>query len=256
MKPRNILRVTWRAMLSRCENRRDGNYESYGGRGIRVCERWHTFQFFAEDMGPRTSVEFSIDRIDNDGNYEPGNCRWATRAEQSRNKRTSRVLELDGQRKCLVDWARDSGVSVPTLIDRLKAEPLSRASLRRAESYRRPDRLPFAGQYPFPDHPDLSIRMLQVLLIVRKHISQHGCSPPAMTIAETLGVRGSVGPIRHVQALVAAGYLESTGASKGRRLTVVERSVPDLPSHAAIASAPTPCGPACPCRDRGERRTA
>lgn len=77
----------WRNMLRRCEDPTDPSYDDYGHRGITVCEQWHDVAAFVADMGPRPSDKHSIDRIDNDRGYEPGNCRWATWSEQMRNKR-------------------------------------------------------------------------------------------------------------------------------------------------------------------------
>lgn len=79
---------TYFSMLARCYNTNDKGYVNYGGRGISVCEHWReSFDNFANDMGPRPSREYSIDRIDNDGNYEPSNCKWSTDKEQASNRR-------------------------------------------------------------------------------------------------------------------------------------------------------------------------
>lgn len=96
---------TWRMMLGRCADPRFHNYSLYGARGISVCEQWQLFEAFLEDMGLRPSSSHSIDRIDNDGNYEPGNCRWATRVEQARNRSNSRMVEFQGTTQCLSAWA-------------------------------------------------------------------------------------------------------------------------------------------------------
>lgn len=88
MKEHPLYRI-WVGMKTRCYNVKSKDYPLYGGRGIKVCDRWvNSFQSFADDMGERPSSNHSIDRFpDNDGNYEPSNCRWATPAEQSKNKR-------------------------------------------------------------------------------------------------------------------------------------------------------------------------
>jgi hypothetical protein len=108
-------------MKQRCYAPSHVSYPHYGGRGIRVCERWlKSFKNFLADMGPKPGHEYSLDRIDNDGNYEPGNVRWATRIEQCRNKRANRLLSHDGRTKTLAEWAEVTGVKAVTLSSRIR----------------------------------------------------------------------------------------------------------------------------------------
>jgi hypothetical protein len=88
----------WCAMLTRCYNQKSRSYPYYGARGISVCERWHDFGNFISDMGRRPSPRLTIDRMDNDGNYEPANCRWATKGQQMRNRRPLPFENLSGRR--------------------------------------------------------------------------------------------------------------------------------------------------------------
>lgn len=119
--------VVWRGMLARCGNRQNKNFPGYGGRGIKVCDRWHSFENFLADMGPRPE-KMTIERQNNDGNYEPGNCKWATVKEQNRNKRTTRMLTLNGKTQCLADWAKELRRPEPTLWSRLaRGWPIERA---------------------------------------------------------------------------------------------------------------------------------
>jgi hypothetical protein len=114
--------VIWGGMKSRCHNQNHPSYANYGGRGITVCAEWRdSFEAFLADMGRRPSPEHSLDRIDNDGNYEPGNVRWATNTEQSRNRRNNHWIEVDGVRRTLADWAVESGISLHTIKTRLSA---------------------------------------------------------------------------------------------------------------------------------------
>lgn len=108
----------WRAMLNRCENPNVVAYRDYGGRGIIVCERWRTFENFYADMGERPEGR-SLDRIDNDGPYSPANCRWASRSEQSRNRRDRRKITVLGETKTIAEWAETSGLRLGTIWARL-----------------------------------------------------------------------------------------------------------------------------------------
>jgi hypothetical protein len=102
--------VTWVTMRRRCNNKNFAQYPSYGGRGISVCARWDDFENFLADMGYRPDG-LTLERIDNDGDYAPDNCRWATHKEQCNNRRSSRLIEMDGETKTLAQWCEDLGVS-------------------------------------------------------------------------------------------------------------------------------------------------
>lgn len=110
--------VTWCAMMTRCYNTNRETYHLYGGRGIIVCERWHSFENFLADMGERPSG-MTIDRIDNNGIYRPENCRWANHSTQTRNSRKATLLTFLGRTQSLVAWADEIGVSPKTLSSRL-----------------------------------------------------------------------------------------------------------------------------------------
>lgn len=110
----------WAGIIGRCEDTTNTSYQNYGARGISTCARWRgSFEAFLSDMGQRPSPAHSIDRIDPDGNYEPSNCRWATRREQSNNKRTSARVTIGGETKTLTEWARHAGLHWGTLRWRL-----------------------------------------------------------------------------------------------------------------------------------------
>lgn len=111
------MRPAWRLMLNRCYKTNSPDYSGYGGRGIKVCERWHTFNNFLEDMGERPEGK-TLDRIDNDSNYELSNCKWSTNLEQSLNRRSNIWVELDGKIKSLCQWADELGIKRSTVLMR------------------------------------------------------------------------------------------------------------------------------------------
>lgn len=107
--------IVWVAMLDRCNRETHPFFHRYGGRGISVCERWHDYANFISDVGIRPSKKHSLDRINNDGNYEPSNCRWATQKVQLRNTSVNRIIEFNGQSKCLVEWSEETGISAAAI---------------------------------------------------------------------------------------------------------------------------------------------
>jgi hypothetical protein len=110
----------WGLMKQRCDNPSNPAYPRYGGRGIVMCERWRqSFVAFAADMGERPSAQHSVDRIDNDGPYSPDNCRWATRTEQARNRKSTHRFDHDGKSLTLGEWAEQLGVNRSTLAARV-----------------------------------------------------------------------------------------------------------------------------------------
>ena len=109
----------WRSMRKRCKNKNDDYYHLYGGRGITVCKRWDKFENFYADMGKRPTNNHSIDRIDNNGNYTPENCRWVTMKQQCRNKRNNRLISFNGETRCVAEWAEIVGIHKSSLLARL-----------------------------------------------------------------------------------------------------------------------------------------
>lgn len=108
--------VSWNSMKDRCYNKNHIAYHNYGGRGIAVCDRWfNSFENFLEDMGERPKPNYSLHRIDNDGNYCPENCRWATAKEQKAHTRSSHMVTFNNKTQCLSAWADELGMARTTL---------------------------------------------------------------------------------------------------------------------------------------------
>lgn len=110
---------TWKRIVQKCTNSKNPDYKYYGGRGILMCDKWrNSFEAFYADMGD-VNDGMTIDRIDNNGNYEPSNCRWATRLEQARNTRQNCNLIFNGKTRCIAAWAEEIGINRVTLSDRI-----------------------------------------------------------------------------------------------------------------------------------------
>lgn len=112
--------LAWAQMKSRVYNKKLDGYKNYGGRGVTICDRWLKFENFIADMGKKPSPKHSIDRKDNNGNYEPDNCRWATRKEQARNKRNNHIIVYGEESMTVVQWAERIGVSNYALYNRIR----------------------------------------------------------------------------------------------------------------------------------------
>jgi hypothetical protein len=108
----------WAAMIARCSRPQHPEWHNYGGRGIKVCERWRQYSGFIADMGRRPPGG-SLDRIDNDGDYAPGNCRWTDSKTQARNMRTTRFATIDGVTKPVAQWCEERGLNRSTVLKRI-----------------------------------------------------------------------------------------------------------------------------------------
>lgn len=116
----------WFGAFSRCYNKYNPSYKRYGGRGIKVCSRWkESFQNFFDDMGPKPSPKHSLDRVNNNGDYSPDNCRWSSAKEQQNNRSNNRLISFNGKTKTLTAWAEEVGVRRDTLWRRIVVQEWS-----------------------------------------------------------------------------------------------------------------------------------
>jgi len=127
----------WQALRLRCTNPANKAYPRYGGRGIKVYDRWlKSVENFVADMGLKPSPAHEIDRIDNNGNYEPGNCRWVTREENCRNRRSNRFVEHAGNRLTLAEWSQRTGLRPDLIADRIDRGWTPEAAISTPSRYR------------------------------------------------------------------------------------------------------------------------
>jgi len=111
---------TWSWMKARCLQKKSGNYKYYGGRGIKVCDRWMVFENFLEDMGKQPERS-SLDRIDSNGDYTPENCKWSNKEEQMNNTRRNTQITYKSKTQTLAQWSRETGIPVGIILKRLKS---------------------------------------------------------------------------------------------------------------------------------------
>ena len=116
------LATIWKMMKQRCDNKKHTAYSRYGGRGIKVCTEWHDnlASFYKWAMSHGYREDFTIDRINTNGNYEPSNCRWVNAKEQGRNIRRNHLITINGTTKCMSEWVEETGVNYVTALCRLK----------------------------------------------------------------------------------------------------------------------------------------
>ena len=133
--------ISWGQMIQRCTNPNNKKYPSYGGRGILIAPRYLIFQNFLNDIGPKPGPEYSIDRINNNGNYEPGNIRWATPKEQMRNLRKNVIITFRGESRTLPEWAEIVGIASNTIRARLLSYgwPAEKALTQPVRKYKTPN---------------------------------------------------------------------------------------------------------------------
>ena len=131
-------RNSWYCMKRRCYYEKDIGYHNYGGRGIKVCDRWlgeNGFKNFFEDMGPRPKGKYSLDRINNDLDYCKENCRWGTKKDQDRNRRTNRIIEHNNEKLIMIEWAEKLGMTEACLKNRLDSGWLMEKVITKVQTY-------------------------------------------------------------------------------------------------------------------------
>jgi hypothetical protein len=126
----------WYSMMQRCNDPRVPNYPSYGGRGIKVCDRWHLFENYYADVGERPAG-MSLDRIDNNGDYGPDNWQWATSRQQAANRRNNYNLTMNGETLCIAAWSTRLGLHPATIRNRLRRGATTESALQPVRADRR-----------------------------------------------------------------------------------------------------------------------
>ena len=121
-KSKDRIYTIWRQMKNRCLKKNNKDYHRYGGRGIKICKRWLIAKNFFDDMGDPPNNKMQLNRINNNGDYKPSNCKWSTAMENSNNKRTSIFISYKGKKKTIAQWARILHICPKTLGHRINAK--------------------------------------------------------------------------------------------------------------------------------------
>lgn len=171
----------WKAMRHRCTYETIPNYSSYGGKGIKVCARWSSVTAFVEDMGPTYFPGATIDRIDNDKDYCPENCRWSTMKEQQRHRSNNNRITFDGETKCLTEWAEYFKCPIYVLTRRITTYG-SQQALAITKSLPENGRLT-RSEYMIQgeDHPDCTVKDSEVSNIIELLLEGKSLSETAKT---------------------------------------------------------------------------
>ncbi len=207
-------RAIWTGMVRRCYLPIDTNFDLYGGRGIRVCQRWlDSYRNFLADMGPRPSNTHSIDRIDNNGDYSKENCRWANRREQARNRRDNVWIDFAGERLILAEWSRRTGLHPSTIGRRIASCWPAGEALGLVP---RSETTPELRQ---PTIYDPSPAQARVLAILNEFVASHGVPPTIRELCSLAGFRSTNAATCHLVALERKG-LVSWDRGKARTIAV------------------------------------
>ena len=210
----------WRGIIDRCCNPNAAAYRLYGARGIRVCDEWlQSYDAFERDMGERPSLDHTIDRIDNDGDYEIENCRWATWLEQGRNRSETVVLEHHGRTMSLGDWSDFLGIPSAVLRRRYVAGWSPRSIIE----------TPYAPPGTAPDASRPTERQAEILAWIIKFLDANGFPPTLRQIGAAFAIRSTNGINDHLRALERKGCIERSQAyARGIAVTPHGRAVVGL----------------------------
>jgi LexA DNA binding domain-containing protein len=202
-------RSTWESMKDRCHTPSNPTYKNYGGRGIKICERWLVYENFLADMGERPEGT-TIDRINNDGNYEPGNCRWATANVQSRNRRTNNWITAWGETKCITDWSIDPRCVVSINLVHKRITKLEWPAEKAISTPRDPNRTARRKTNDIKTvtktrECNMTKRQESIHQWIKEYLTKHSYAPTLREIAKAFEIKSPNGVMCHLKSLREQG---------------------------------------------------